>query len=368
MISIEATVVTTRGTAKPTPTIHLRADELNAEVLHDLLAVLAERAGAMSGVGLLAARIEPHGGGTFRFSVSTEVETAMTEPLAISSDTIASAGYPVDGSSFRYSVRPHRLNAIDILDLHLPVFSGRRVDEERLEPASPYIYGTAFPLWHGGLFATAAHVLDSARADGEVVLGRLKGEGPIPGYGVEQAEVYPQYDFALLKCPSLEKFPPVALEMRRPLSLFDDVSAVGYPFSVDPEHLIATHRGFAGHVVAFRQLFQLPGQPLGYELSFQTPPGMSGAPLMHRDEDGVNRCYGFVVQQMDVEFSGVSVRLGLAVSATILRAIQSRFLKDRVVSEWFGIERHPQPPQRPRRTPDLSSRHLSSLEDWPDGE
>jgi hypothetical protein len=363
MLSATISILTKDGVSKPTPAAHIRADRWSSEAVQELFSVLAERAGAIGGVGVLPAWIRPTEG-RFSLAVATENESAIAEPLAIPIDVLQSCGYPLDGTQFRLNVRPHRFTAIDLLDLHLPVFAGTRVDNERIEPRSPYVYGTAFPIWHGGLLLTAAHVLDSARASGEVVVGRLgEGPGPIPAYGVERAEVFPEYDLALLKCPGLEKFPPIALEMEKTLGLFDEVRAVGYPFSVDPEHLIATHRGFAGHVVAFRQLFQLPGQPLGYELSFQTPPGMSGAPLTHVDQEGTPRCYGYVVQQMDVEFCGVHVRLGLAVSMTVLRAIQSRFLKDQVVSEWFGVARAPQPPLRSRRSP---ANAPPSIEDWPD--
>ncbi|HSL22950.1 MAG TPA: serine protease [Vicinamibacterales bacterium] len=272
------------------------------------------------------------------------------------------------GVTFNLKVRPDHFSAIDVLDLHFPVVAGRRVAEDRLAPTSLFIYGTAFPfpVWHGGIFATAAHVVKSASVAGEVVLGRLGHD--IPGYGVERAEIFENFDFALLKCPGLEKFPPVNLEMQASLRLFDDVSAVGYPFSVDPEHLVATHRGFAGHIVACRQLYRLPGQPFGYELSFPTPPGMSGAPLMHRGRDGSTRCYGFVVEHATTEFAGVSISLGIAVSCWILWSIRSRFLRSDAFSAWFGVSAAPQPPPHaPKQlAPDMPTE--SDLEDWTDSE
>lgn len=349
MISVAITVRDRSGVEKPTPTIHIQAEGWSAEVVNELLAVLCERAGAIGGMGVVPAKILRLDADHVRMMVWSDTGAAASEPLRVPAAAVSDAGFLFD-TEFRLQVRPYRFSAIDVLDLHLPVFSGERVTDDQLRPSSPYIFGTAFPIWHGGLFATAAHVLKFAKAAGEPVLGRLGGDGPIPGYGIERAETFDNFDFALLKCPGLERFPPVTLEMVRPLRIFDQVTAVGYPFSVDPEHLVATHRGFAGHVVACRQLYNLPGQPIGYELSFQTPPGMSGAPLMHRGEDGVERCYGFIVQQLDTEFAGVHVRLGLAVAASVLCSIRSQFLRADTVSAWFGVSPAPPPPPNNARS------------------
>ena len=45
-----------------------------------------------------------------------------------------------------------------MLDFSLPIFAGQAQDGKKFEPAAPYVYGTAFPIWHGGIFITAAHV------------------------------------------------------------------------------------------------------------------------------------------------------------------------------------------------------------------
>lgn len=367
MISVAIIVRAKDGTEKPTPRIHIRAEEWSADVVSELFAVLSERAGAIGGVGLLSGLIRPVGERGVQLVVTTDEDAAISEPVAIPAAVLDASGFPV-GVTFRLPVRPYRFSAIDVLDLHLAVFAGHRVADDRLEPASPYIYGTAFPVWHGGLFATAAHVVKSAVAAGEVVLGRLGGPGPgIPGYGVERAEIFEEYDLALLKCPGLEKFPPLTVEMQNHLAIFDEVCAVGYPFSVDPEHLIATHRGFAGHIVASRQLYRLPGQPFGYELSFPTPPGMSGAPLIHRGEDDVPRCYGYIVEQADTEFAGVRVSLGIAVSTAIFRSIRTQFLCDKTFSDWFGVPGAPPPPRHePRRPSGMSQAPSSQVDDWPD--
>lgn len=368
MISVQISVQTKDGGEKPTPTVHINAERWSGEVVAELLAVLCERAGAIGGVGLLPARIQQVEEGRLRFTVMTEKDTAFSEPLVVPVEAMEASGFPI-GNKFDLQVRPYRFSSIDVLDLHFPVFAGRRVANDQLAPASPYIYGTAFPIWHGGLFATAAHVVKSAASMGEVVLGRLGGKGPaIPGFGIERAELFEDFDFALLKCPGLEKFPPITIEMQQSLTLFDEVKAIGYPFSVDPEHLVATHRGFAGHVVASRQLYRLPGQPFGYEVSFPTPPGMSGAPLMHRGPDGVFRCYGVIVEQATTELGGVSVSLGIAISSKVLRSIKSQFLRADSFSEWFGVAATPPPLRHDARVLRTKASIDDDLQGWPDAE
>ena len=62
------------------------------------------------------------------------------------------------------------------------------------------------------------------------------------------------------------------------LKMFDEVTAIGFPFSIDPERLTWICRGFKGHVVTSREMYHISAQPPGYELSFVPPPGLSGAP------------------------------------------------------------------------------------------
>ena len=155
MISVAIIVRAKDGTEKPTPTIHIQSQDWSADVVSELFAVLCERAGAIGGVGVLTGLIRPVDKHGVQLVVTTDEDAAISEPVAIPAHVLDASGLPV-GINFRLPVRPYRFSSIDVLDLHLPVFAGHRVAADRLEPASPYIYGTAFPVWHGGLFATAA--------------------------------------------------------------------------------------------------------------------------------------------------------------------------------------------------------------------
>jgi len=59
----------------------------------------------------------------------------------------------------------------------------------------------------------------------------------------------------------------------------DDVQAIGYAYGWDEEASFISPRGFKGHIAALRQSLKWAQRPVCYELSFQAPRGLSGAPV-----------------------------------------------------------------------------------------
>jgi hypothetical protein len=313
--------VVTRDGDRPTPAITLDSETWTLEAIKNLFHVLAERAGIMA--GMASAKIEHNADGRTRLVLWTDVTTSATEWLTVPSEVLGGFEHPPN-ERFTWTKGLYRGCSVSVLDFSLPICAGRAQDGNKFEPAAPYVYGTAFPIWHGGIFITAAHVYKNAAAAGHVVVGRFAThEGGIPAYFVDHAELWDDLDLAIVRCPMLASFPPVPVDLESHLHVFDEVSALGYPFSVDPEHLIADYRGFAGHIVGSRRIYRLPGQPFGYELSFPSPRGLSGAPLMHLGTDGIHRCYGYIVEQAETQFAGVTTTLGIAVSIDVLRSITS---------------------------------------------
>src|SRR5207253_9618852 len=93
-------------------------------------------------------------------------------------------------------------------------------------------------------------------------------------------ELFKGADVALVECelPDAACWPwyPKELDMLAP------VHAFGYPFALDLHNLRLRARAFKGHVVCADDAgaAELPGMPRIYELSFQSPRGLSGAPLL----------------------------------------------------------------------------------------
>lgn len=230
-LRIRLRVVTRDGDA-PTPAIALDTGTWTLEAIRDIFHVLAERAGIMA--GMASAKIEHNADGRTRLVLWTDNRTSATEWLTIPADVLGGFEHPPN-ERFIWTKGLYRECSVSVLDFSLPIFAGQAQDDKTFKPAAPYIYGTAFPIWHGGIFITAAHVYKSAAAAGHVVIGRFAThDGGIPAYFVDHAELWDDLDLAIVRCPMLASFPPVPVDLESHLEVFDEVSALGYPFSVDP--------------------------------------------------------------------------------------------------------------------------------------
>ena len=62
-------------------------------------------------------------------------------------------------------------------------------------------------------------------------------------------------------------------------ALLEGIVAGGFPYALDTDNKSITVRTFRGYIVAAYRYIQMTGQPGVYETSFQSPRGLSGAPL-----------------------------------------------------------------------------------------
>ena len=252
------------------------------------------------------------------------------------------------------------IEAVRMLDLHLAVVAVRRKPDGGLESPRPVIYGTAFPI-APGLFVTAGHVADDARADGMIGLAHIGPEGGVRVSSVPDCEVFSGIDLAVMSCPDLSGLPAMPLDFDHQLTLLDPAYAIGYPWSLDPEWVTVVPRGFRGHVVTRRETYQLPAQPPGYELSFLTPKGMSGAPLVSHVR-GHQCCYGYIVQQTTV---GDAV-FGVAIDISALLGVAVNVMDIGPLASLFGRDPVSLPPRTDIKLP--GGRREPTVDDqgWPD--
>lgn len=218
-----------------------------------------------------------------------------------------------------------RLIGVNALDLHLAVVSGGAGRDGAFELGRPVIYGTAFPILPG-IFLTAAHVYQAARSHAEhVALYRVTVAaegGGLPVQLVQDAELFNGLDLAILRCDGHRGLLPFPLWFDA-LELLTPVTAVGFAVGFDVQYQSFVHRGFAGHVVTRREMFQLqPEQPPGYELSFVPPPGLSGAPLVVTTQHG-HFAAAYVVHWWRTEIEGEDYRFGVAIDVEVLLGINS---------------------------------------------
>lgn len=191
-------------------------------------------------------------------------------------------------------------------------------DGPEFQLAMGVLHGTAFAL-APGIFATAHHVLEEASAVGRVALGRL--DGPRTQIQlVRGSTVFRDDDLALLACPLDVDILPCLFE---PLFYLADVASYGYPAGLELEPAVHIMRAFKGTVVTRRALTHLPGWPPGYELSFLPGPGLSGAPLLHRDSKGVVSVSGMVLGSRRTTIGDKFLDVGMALDIHAMLSLAS---------------------------------------------
>lgn len=141
------------------------------------------------------------------------------------------------------------------------------------------IYGTAFSIGDK-CFLTAAHVVESAKENEWAGIGYPEGQSWKVSSLID-SETITESDLGIVKADVPN---PKSLKWRfDQLSMLEDVQTVGYPYSLDLENLIIGARAFTGHIVAGPIFQRLTAKPRIYELSFQCPRGLSGAPLLRKN-------------------------------------------------------------------------------------
>jgi hypothetical protein len=139
------------------------------------------------------------------------------------------------------------------------------------------IYGTAFPIG-GEYFLTADHVLKNALKNPYCGLGFAGLNRQLSSRSLIAHESFPDYDVALLQGYAPDT-PLLSWDLTNQ-DPFADVQTMGYPLAWDVKQSEIYTRAFKGHIVTTRRWHDLKAAPNIYELSFQAPPGLSGAPLV----------------------------------------------------------------------------------------
>ena len=138
------------------------------------------------------------------------------------------------------------------------------------------VIGTCFSIG-GDYFLTAAHVLKSAL--------QYKWSGISFAYK-DMWHGSPFFNTQILEDFDIGIFiaeTPNTKFLRwndKSFPMLQAVQSIGYPYAFDSENRQITVRSFAGHIVSEQKFHRLKGNARIYELSFQAPRGLSGAPLL----------------------------------------------------------------------------------------
>lgn len=167
---------------------------------------------------------------------------------------------------------------VNAYGLVFPVVGGEHIDsDDRAKGIHvKQVYGSAFHIGQHW-FLTAGHVIQAALSHGFFGLGFPDGTS-WKATEASDYEVISHYDIGLVRAPV-----PSTTDLKwstRELSMLTDVITSGYPYALDLQHFIIRVRAFKGHIVSSLTYHRIPASPRSYELSFQAPRGLSGAPLM----------------------------------------------------------------------------------------
>jgi hypothetical protein len=244
---------------------------------------------------------------------------------------------------------------ISAYDVLLPVFSARPA-ATRVFSATGEVAGTCF-LLGGPFYLTAGHVV-AKRDDGyrPTVAFRKSEDDNWHAAEVVDVELLPD-DLAVIQLATKRDSAPES-ELAFPwldatVAPLTDVWTAGYAYGLHAvrDQSRVLQRAFRGHVVADPREFEIPARArdpfAAYELSFQAPRGLSGAPLLMgfgrhiSDQSIVGVVVGNSSSQMlvyaeeDIDVSGTQtnivqhwerLNLGLAVQGESILGRRSQLL------------------------------------------
>jgi hypothetical protein len=201
------------------------------------------------------------------------------------------------------------------------------------------VLGTCFSIGEG-FFLTAAHVISSALGYEWAGIG-FPLEKIWQGSTLINSEILEDLDIGIIQA-EIPHYKSLMWNTQT-LAMWESARTVGFPYALDLEHFHLNVRAFAGHVVSEMNFYGLRAKPRIYELSFQAPRGLSGAPLL--TQKGKMFVSGLVIGNKSTEMQIFSDReivadgnkeilveryealqLGIAVSSTAILELHSKIL------------------------------------------
>lgn len=227
-------------------------------------------------------------------------------------------------------------------DYQFPVIGYERRSLSADGVAAPKnIYGTAFSIGND-CFITAGHSITAAASESDVIGIAFIADGRYFLAEALEYEVLPELDVCFLRTTATIGRAKAYPWERDRIPALATVMACGYPFAIDPElHGIST-RVFKGHIVSRKPFPRFSAKPWVYELSFASPAGLSGAPLVAID--GNPRIAGVILGNYETKMLVLSdkeiiseqtvrivdtyhaLQLGIAIQSTELLGLKSKVL------------------------------------------
>ncbi len=224
-----------------------------------------------------------------------------------------------------------------------PLLTGSPPTEDRKAAIVSTVDGSSFCLYEN-YFLTAAHVLKEILEYEWFGVGYIKdGTSDWTFANIVNYESFDDLDIALIEVDisNIKNLEKLNWHMET-LDMGMDIIAVGYPYALETRLNLLSIRGFKGNIVSASRTALLTSHPRAYELDFQCPRGLSGAPLMRSKDFSVCRMIVGNSKSMMLVFSDKevtregksekiveryeSMSLGLAIEGTEILKIKSNLM------------------------------------------
>jgi hypothetical protein len=185
---------------------------------------------------------------------------------------------------------------INIEDYFFPVFG---VHSHKEIFVINQLYGTASYIGNG-FFVTAGHTITNANSEEKFGIGYVNDNRQEWNFlPVSDFEVFEELDIGIFKCEKIiDRFKvlKVANGIRiRDLALLDDVYTCGYPHAYEKHNATLRKRALKGYIVSIGKFFERKRPIDFFELSFNCPKGISGAPLLVKNEKKSPLIIGYII-------------------------------------------------------------------------
>ena len=181
---------------------------------------------------------------------------------------------------------------VNFMDYFFPVIGGaNREDGLNMKQ----LYGTCTYI-KNNLFITAGHTVKNALEDDVFGIGQVKSPGNFWNFiPAIDYDIIKDIDLAVIRTDTL-KFEPTAIKIDPgPLSLLESIWTGGFPHGYDRTNIRIVNRALKGNIVSAGPLLAFPSKPKSYELSFNCPMGISGAPIISTRPKGNECIFGYIV-------------------------------------------------------------------------
>ena len=173
------------------------------------------------------------------------------------------------------------------------------------------VFGTASRLSEFTFISTAHTIINASSYDSCAMGIALPGMRQLHFELIDEFELFEKIDLATFSIFNYHQYGHL-LSFKlsfKPLNMLDDVVAVGFPHGLDNINQVLKYRALKGHIVNHGPFYRFDSRPVAYELSFNCPRGISGAPLMkYKESDSAFNIHGYIIGNTKVEMTVFSER------------------------------------------------------------